>query len=161
MKGLLIVVLVVLIGVTGSEARADEHLSEQLTDEQIERFLGLRGYATYGQGTVSCGKWLEGRSQVAGKTTFDLSALSAVEGTAILNHVMRMSWLHGYISGFNRWGPLPQQPDKVRDIAVGTDYAGYAAWIDNWCRDNPLENLADAAGQLIWHLRERQGNEDF
>ena len=63
----------------------------------------------------------------------------------------------GYITAFNRWGPYYDAPG-ISDIAKGTDADGLIGWIDNWCRANPIENIADAAQNLIFELYKRKGN---
>jgi|SRR5271163_3322178 len=41
------------------------------------------------------------------------------------------------------------------DIAEGIDANGIFGWIDNYCSAHPLENLADAAAQLVFALAAR------
>ncbi len=117
-------------------------------------------YAIYGVGKNSCGMWLEGRDKFAGKSAVPVSetgALAVTDAGALAVTRMREQWVIGYVSAFNLWGPWPEGWPEVRDIGKGTDEAGMLVWIDNWCRDNPLEQVASATEVLIGHLRERQG----
>ena len=61
-------------------------------------------------------------------------------------------WVMGYITAHNAVGT-----SKGNDIAAGTDFSGLRAWLNRWCSDNPLENIADAAAELVIELRTRQG----
>jgi hypothetical protein len=54
-----------------------------------------------------------------------------------------ISWAQGYLSHYNRSGA------GVYDIYGGTDSAGIALWLYNYCRTNPLENFAEAVDALI------------
>ena len=87
---------------------------------------GVGGYVLHGQGaisvlgsgTVSCGTWLSDR-----KEDRDL---------AIIN----TAWVHGYLTGaqdFDEEGE-PLSKTQVRDLP------GREAWLDNYCRANPLKS---------------------
>ena len=57
-----------------------------------------------------------------------------------------LMWVVGYISGANADSSHP-------DVLLGRDLDGLIAWIDNYCRANPLKNIASAASSLIVELR--------
>jgi hypothetical protein len=55
-----------------------------------------------------------------------------------------VSWVLGFLSGAGYMGTR-EGFDPLR----GVDAAAVQAWLDNYCRVHPLENLADAAGAFI------------
>jgi hypothetical protein len=57
-----------------------------------------------------------------------------------------LMWIVGYMSGANTDPSYP-------DVLLGKDLAGLIGWIDNYCRANPLKNIASAASSLIIELR--------
>jgi len=87
-----------------------------------------------GQGNVLCGIWLENRRgddiQVAART----------------------AWVLGYITAFNQYGSKPEG-----DVSGGKDTQELMAWIDNYCRQNPTENVYRASAALIDEFRQRAG----
>ena len=82
-------------------------------------------YTVFGVGNRSCGAWLEERRK-----------------DSILSYSY-MHWLTGFLSGVGWKG------DDVRTV----DAAAMNAWIDNYCRTHPLENIAKAAQELAIELR--------
>jgi hypothetical protein len=42
-----------------------------------------------------------------------------------------------------------------KDIAAGIDYNGTVAWVDNYCREHPLDSLVSGVEALIQHLKKR------
>lgn len=87
----------------------------------------------YGPATESCGTWV---SHISPE---DLERLADV------------SWLNGFLSGYNVWSPEPGTATSA------TDMRGMVAWIDNYCRAHPLETVGTAATVLVYTLRERAG----
>jgi hypothetical protein len=51
-------------------------------------------------------------------------------------------WTRGFISGYNWFNPTNQ---VLRDLS----YETMVAYVDKYCRDNPLKGFTDAAIQLI------------
>ena len=102
----------------------------------IVRPLGARDFNgffyVFGEGNSSCGSWL------------------AEKGTA-MEH-LDLSWVLGFITAFNAYGLFVD-----KDVALGTNSDGLAAWIDNYCRAHPRENIAKAAERLIAEFRARSG----
>jgi hypothetical protein len=89
-----------------------------------------------GPGTHSCGFWQEER-RTPGVLKLGFEA-----------------WVLGFLS---RAG-LDETLNKVSglNITAGTDVKGLSAWIDNYCRDNPLDDVATAAAALEIYLRKRR-----
>jgi hypothetical protein len=92
----------------------------------------------YGAGTISCGEWQQHR--VSGYKS---------------NSYQAQAWIDGFLSGLNMTadsGPdfLVPKPDPV----------AYYAWIDNYCREKPLDPLAQAALALKKELAARARRAD-
>jgi hypothetical protein len=64
---------------------------------------------------------------------------------------MHGSWLLGYLSALNLWGVIGERKDALKN----TDAAAVYLWMDNYCRANPLQILATAAGILARELHQR------
>ena len=64
-----------------------------------------------------------------------------------------ISWVQGFISGVNYQRALEIDTDSL----IGRDYpaASIVRWLENYCRDNPQDYLADAAEALIDEIREQ------
>ncbi len=89
-------------------------------------------YNVLGAGTKSCGKWMEARKD------------DSWESLILIN------WVWGFVTSYNRY---------VHKGGVGVegniDNEGLMAWVDQYCRDNPLENVANASQALIYKLNSR------
>ncbi len=83
-------------------------------------------YMIYGSGTASCGTWIESRKMIS--------------------NGVGPQWLAGFLTAFNLYGYWEE------DIGKGIDINGLAGWIDNYCKNNPLDNLARASEALITEL---------
>src|SRR4029079_7554799 len=91
-------------------------------------------YHIIGYGNSSCGDWTSTRKM---GVTWEMGA--------------RGRWVLGYVTAVNRFGAFSS------DISKGTDADGLWAWIDNYCAQHPLENLAEATDNLVLELT---GNAD-
>jgi hypothetical protein len=47
------------------------------------------------------------------------------------------------------------EADHPADVLVGTNFDGLMAWIDNYCRANPLDLVGTAALKLFDELKSR------
>jgi hypothetical protein len=96
--------------------------------------MAAQEQAVLGQGNVLCGVWLENRRgddiQVAART----------------------AWVLGYITAFNQYGSKPEG-----DVSGGKDTEELMAWIDNYCRQNPADNVYRASAALVDQFRQRTG----
>ena len=91
--------------------------------------LAKDDYHVLGFGNSSCGTWAADKN----------------------NKVLRaadITWLQGYLTAFNRFGP--EAP--IGNITRGIDSEGLAGWIDNYCSVNPTDTINKAAGKLVLHL---------
>ena len=86
----------------------------------------------FGEAGTSCGTWTQARQTKSRK-----AGLSA-------------QWVAGYLSGSN-----VQADDNYPDALVGTDFDGLMAWVDNYCRANPLDLVGTAALKLFDELQSR------
>ena len=102
-------------------------------------------YKIHGAGLSSCGKWTKDRNEGG------------------MRYESNTNWFSGYITAFNTWGPYGPFSDNqsvsgISDITEGIDANGLVAWIDKWCRANPLESMDAAARNLIYELAKRKAN---
>jgi hypothetical protein len=85
----------------------------------------------FGEAGTSCRTWTQARQTKSRK-----AGLSA-------------QWVAGYLSGSN------VEADHPADVLVGTNFDGLMAWIDNYCRANPLDLVGTAALKLFDELKLR------
>lgn len=65
----------------------------------------------------------------------------------------RKSWLLGYLSGQNRMWRLMQKAKPAADPLSEITSAQQAyLWMDKYCRENPLSDVADGADVLFLQL---------
>jgi hypothetical protein len=81
----------------------------------------------YGAGGSSCGQWLADREKPM--------------------HHVELNWVLGFVTASeNFFGelklPMPRH----------TDANAITAWVDKYCRENPLKNIADASANLVIEL---------
>ncbi len=91
---------------------------------------GALAYEVRGQGTMSCGEWLQDRQLK------DPSEQDVIRGDE--------SWVLGFITGVNA--------ASSSDAGNQSEAAGMFAWIDNYCRTHPLAQLVGATEQLWFSL---------
>jgi hypothetical protein len=59
---------------------------------------------------------------------------------------MTQQWILGYLSG------VAMDKSAVSEAIGQTDAAGIFAWIDNYCRQNPLDRIDTAASLLVLEM---------
>jgi hypothetical protein len=91
-----------------------------------------QGIGIIGIGNSSCGLWTSSRS---GQDAESFAFVTGAQG-----------WIHGFITA------MAVESDKVNAAIHRTDPKGLDAWIDNWCKANPLKTIARAAGALAVEL---------
>lgn len=89
-------------------------------------------YTVFGAVDVSCGRWTEQ------KTAVPPPGLSTSVG-----RLQFQEWLGGYLTAYSFWVEVGSGP--VSD----SDHVGAIAWIDNYCKEHPLVEVATAASLLI------------
>ena len=80
------------------------------------------GVLALGAGTASCGKWIESRNDKAA-------------------HFQYKQWVLGFISGSN-WNTVGPQSRP-------TDQEAVVAFVDLYCKNNPLHTLVAAAAVAV------------
>ena len=89
-------------------------------------------FTVYGAGTTSCGKWLADRQN--------------------LSHHVELNWVLGWLTSSSYFiealRPLNPNGGGLRH----TDANAVEAWLDKYCRENPLKNIADGSLNLVDEL---------
>jgi len=63
-----------------------------------------------------------------------------------MSSLMDEAWVQGFVTSYNLYGIGSD------DVARATDVSGRNGWIDNYCRDHPLDTIAAAAIKLVEEL---------
>jgi hypothetical protein len=95
----------------------------------------------YGAGTVSCGEWSRLRSFEGREGNHNREVASSYQARA---------WIDGFMSGIKV--EKNDGPDFLASTPLG---AAHYAWVDNYCRENPLDLMVTAAHALVKELRSR------
>lgn len=85
--------------------------------------------AAYGEATASCGSFVESKQNETQRYIY-------------------LAWLNGYLTGANKYQSGVKTYDGLRDIKAGRDPQALMLWLDNYCRENPLDNFARAVFML-------------
>jgi len=87
--------------------------------------IDYKGWVTIlGNGTVSCGGFIQRRDEYAFFTT----------------------WVEGYLTAVN------MRTSDTINILRNTDIHGAMLWLENYCKNNPLENFNKAVYYLVEEL---------
>jgi hypothetical protein len=97
----------------------------------------VSGQTVMGAGTISCGEWLRLRS-------FEGRAGNIKELASLYQ---AQAWVDGFVSGINSSG--------IDILASRPDSAALYAWMDNYCRSNPLNFVGAGAMALANELQSR------
>lgn len=103
-----------------------------LTFSSASAFDSEGKYAVLGFGTKSCGVWLKERK----------------------SELIYTSWITGYLSAVNEY-----HWSEGKDLFEGIDLDGIQAWIDKYCRENPLDKISRAASKLVSEVKDRQSGQ--
>jgi len=95
--------------------------------------VAMADWAIRGEGNFSCPDY------VSAKQTNSAKLYSSI------------SWVQGFITGVNYQSALPEDSSSF----IGQDLSAVSVvdWIENYCRANPQDYLADAAEALIEELK--------
>jgi hypothetical protein len=85
---------------------------------------------SYGPGGLSCGTWLDAGKQES------------------VRHQVHLNWVLGWLTAAGAY--------SVRGELRETDANAVAAWVDKYCRENPLNYIKDAAASLVDELSKPQ-----
>jgi hypothetical protein len=103
---------------------------------------GDMSYPILGVGTSSCGVWTRARAG----TDFDLDKAAI------------SSWLLGYVTAVNFWTTASSR--KSGGVSEGYDNEALLAWVDNYCKANPLQTIEKASGNLLRELLDRRESKE-
>ena len=97
--------------------------------------VAMADYAIRGEGNFVCPDY------VAARQTNSAKLYSSI------------TWVQGFLTGVNYQNALPEGSDSFigRDLTA----ASLVSWIENYCRANPQDYLADAAEALVVELKEK------
>ena len=82
----------------------------------------------HGQGSSSCGDFLKNREPYLLQNSI---------------HSQEMAWLLGYLHGMDMYNPYDTRP---------YDYNGLDAWVAEFCRTHPLDQLVNAGLQFYKYI---------
>lgn len=94
--------------------------------------------AAESRGSRSCSKWIEERRQAEARE--DLNKIPVL---------ISKSWFLGFVSG--------RASRSAQDWLKGTDNESIFLWLDNYCRNKPLQDLEAAGIALELELMEIKG----
>lgn len=86
--------------------------------------------AVYGEGITSCGSYVESKNNETQRYIY-------------------LAWLNGYLSAYNQY-----QSSKLKkfngshDVKRGLDPQALMLWLENYCRENPLDTFIRAVIML-------------
>ena len=87
-----------------------------------------------GAGAQSCGEWTKSREK----------------NTNLYN--LQLQWVLGFISSYN---VLSDKNDNPNGVWGNTDEKSIMIWLDNYCKENRLDSVGEAAVQLYTDMLER------
>jgi hypothetical protein len=90
-------------------------------------------YTKLGVGNLECGLWTQARQ---------IGDVNAVWWKTLI-----LGWVQGYLTGYNHYGPGMFDDPK----GVGADIV--TGWVDDYCVQHPLNNIAGAAEALVTDLQ--------
>lgn len=90
--------------------------------------------AIYGEATVSCGSFVESKQDETQRYIY-------------------LAWLNGYLTAVNKYQSAVNNYNGFRDIKTGRDSQALMLWLDNYCRENPLDNFFKAVLMLQHDLQ--------
>ena len=98
-------------------------------------------YTILGVGSTSCGQWTKERHEQQGK----------LRGLQVL---VKVSWIQGFVTAIQGHTVSTGGPD----ITKNADTDALLAWIDGFCEQNSLANLATASLNLVAELLQRENS---
>ena len=103
----------------------------------------------FGQGNQSCGEFL----QAADDERKTKPSNPVPHALYTMSYAAFFNYTEGFLSGAN-WGAAMQQDIKHETVGSGIhDYfSGTMVWLENYCRQHPLENYGSAVFNLTTTL---------
>jgi hypothetical protein len=98
-----------------------------------------------GAGAQSCGSWLAAREGAK-------SPMPRTREENILRKAMMLSWIQGLLHGLTATVP---EPNRLQAMRLIPEAATVDAWLDKYCRDNPLDLIVFGGLELYKELLKR------
>jgi hypothetical protein len=133
------VVIAAVFLCTASLGSAQTAAPAQAAPAQAAAPPGQVEVTLYGAGGASCGSWLADRNNL--KQNIEATFRSTVE----------LNWVLGFLTASENFLGELHLPSPRH-----TDANAVAAWVDKYCRENPLKNIADASANLVIELSKPQ-----
>ena len=92
--------------------------------------------AAYGEATSSCGSFVESRQNETQRYIY-------------------LAWLNGYLTAVNKYQSGIRYYDALGDIKAGRDSQALMLWLENYCRENPLDSFFRAVLMLQNELQRK------
>jgi hypothetical protein len=93
----------------------------------------MGAYTKLGVGNLECGVWTQARQ--------------SGDVNAVWWKTLILGWVQGFLTAYNLYG------SGTFDITRETDVGAVAEWVDTYCLQYPLNNIAGAAGALVTDLQ--------
>src|SRR5262249_7936633 len=97
---------------------------------KIDGICYIDNYIVLGLGVESCGKFIASKER---HTPTRIDAL----------YMEYKAYIQGYITGLN------MSTRKISNIVDGTDTHGAVSWIENYCKQNPVDHFDTAIRKLV------------
>jgi hypothetical protein len=99
--------------------------------------------------TVVCADWA-----IKGEGNFSCPDYVSAKQSNTAKLYSSITWVQGFISGVNYQRALEIGTDSM----IGRDFPAVSIvrWLENYCRNNPQDYLADAAEALVVEIKEEQ-----
>lgn len=91
------------------------------------------GYSILGRGTISCGALIKAHDE---RDKYSVVFVS--------------EWVNGYLTAINLTTP------GVNDLTEGLDLLAREQWLLKYCREKPLDSVAQATEMLVRELKQRK-----
>lgn len=95
----------------------------------IQRIAYAGNFTNLGEGTTSCGQWLDKRKADPDRV------------------LPEAAWTLGYVTAASRFRKL-----GAPNFLYGVRGGGFDHWLDNYCSAHPLDNMQTAAEALVSEL---------
>ena len=104
------------------------------TSQAIGKESSAGPIGAYGEATASCGSFVESKQNETQRYIY-------------------LAWVNGYLTAVNKYQSGIKNYNGLRDIKAGRDSQALMLWLDNYCRENPLDNFFRAVLMLQHDLQ--------
>jgi hypothetical protein len=96
----------------------------------------------FGVGLTSCGEFLEAKES-------ERRLGSNIQQIRSAKYAAYVSYVHGFLSGANGLAAFGDLDFRV-GASINDYFSGAMAWLENYCRNQPLDDFAFAVAALTW-----------